>query len=505
MNTQIQSGQRHCWTVLAVAAAFVGGGLLAYAARDREEDASAPEVAVKVDRTPLTRSAESMISFAPIVERVAPSVVKIIVREEVRELESGGGFSPFDDPLFRRFFGPLVPEGPTGRMRREPQTGLGSGVIVSPDGYILTNNHVVDSADEVTVTLADGKEFAATVVGKDPKTDLAVLKIEAEDLPAITFADSEDVRVGDRVLAIGNPFGLGQTVTTGIVSAKGRELSTGLAYEDFIQTDAAINPGNSGGALVDMEGRLIGINTLIFSRSGGFQGIGFAIPVDLAQSVMNSLVKYGKVVRGYLGVQIQDLTPELAEQFGVETEGGVVVSHIADDGPAADSDLQPGDVIIRYNGRETPDARTLRFAVAETAPGTEAQLTVLRNGKEETVTVKIGTMPGDEGPAGRGPAGGDDEGVLNGVGVSDITRAARRELGIPQEIQGALVTSVDPGSAAARAGLRVGDVIVEINRQPVTNAEDAVELTRDYGDGKTLLRLWSRGSTHYLVVDESGR
>lgn len=502
MKSRFEIFVRRQIPVVAIVCAFVGGGLIAYAAKEKTDNARAT-VTVQVDSSPLVRSGDTHVSFAPIVDEVAPSVVKIVVRQKAKEMNMSGGMSPFDDPMFRRFFGDRLPQGPNSGIRQQPQTGVGSGVVVSEDGYILTNNHVVDDADEVVVTFADGRELDATVVGKDEKTDLAVLKIEGNNFPAVTFADGDDVLVGDRVLAVGNPFGLGQTVTTGIVSGTGRQLSTGLAYENFIQTDAAINPGNSGGALVDMQGRLIGINTLIFSRSGGFQGIGFAIPVDLAQSVMNSLVQYGRVVRGFLGISIQNVSPELAEQFGLESDEGVLVGDVSDDGPAVDSGLEAGDVITRFNGQATPDARTLRFAVAETAPGTEVDMVVMRGDEEKTLTVQVGSMPGDEALGGNTPVESNDEGVLNGVGVADLNQAARSEFSIPREIQGALVTSVEPGSPAARAGLTVGDVIVEINREAVTNSTDAVELTRDFGDGKTLLRLWSRGSSHYLVVDES--
>jgi serine protease Do len=404
--------------------------------------------------------------------------------------------------MFRRFFGPMVPGMEEGRtLRQPPRSGLGSGVIVSADGYILTNNHVVEGFDKLAVTLADGRELSAKVIGRDEKTDLAVIKMDGADFPAITFADSDQVEVGDRVLAVGNPFGIGQTVTTGIVSATGRAVSLGLDYEDFIQTDAAINPGNSGGALVDMEGRLIGVNTAILSRSGGFQGIGLAIPSGLSRNVMDSLVQYGRVTRGFLGVSIQTLTPDLAEAFGLDSTKGVVVTDIAPDSPASKSELKRDDVLLSFNGVEITDARRLKFAVAEVRPGTEVSMEVSRDGKPETISLTVGNMPGEVDVAETGS--GSSQGVLNDVKVTNITPAIRREFSIPAEVQGAVVSDVVPGSAPDEAGLRPGDVIQEINRKPVASATEAVEMTGEFGDGKTLLRLWSRGGTHYLIVDES--
>jgi serine protease Do len=271
------------------------------------------------------------------------------------------------------------------QMREQPQSGLGSGVIISADGYIVTNNHVVDGADSVTVTFGDGRVLKARVVGRDPQTDIAVVKVDAKDLPAIKFAESAKAEVGDRVLAIGNPFGIGETVTTGIVSAKGRRPNLGLAYEDFIQTDAAINPGNSGGALVDIDGRLIGLNTAILSRSGGFQGVGLAVPSDLVRNVVDNLVQNGKVVRGFIGVRIQDVTPDLAESFGLKDHAGALVAEVTPGSPAAKAGLKDGDVITEVEGKAIADSGQLRMAVSQTAPGTKLALGVLRDGKTENL------------------------------------------------------------------------------------------------------------------------
>ena len=485
--------------LLAALTLLIGGATWLVADSKRDEK---PSVNIKVDAAPLPRAEDTSLSLNPIVKRVTPSVVKVVTRERAKEMEVDGGM-PFDDPMFRQFFGPFF--GGRGGQRRvirqPPEMGLGSGIIVSADGYILTNNHVVDSADNVKVTLGDGRELTAKVIGTDKKTDIAIIKVDAHDLPVVTFADSDDVLVGDRVLAIGNPFGIGETVTSGIVSATGRSGALGLDYEDFIQTDAAINPGNSGGALVDLRGRLIGLNTAILSRSGGFQGIGFAIPANLARHVMDSLVTTGKVVRGFLGVTIQDVTPNLAEQFHLKSSKGVIISDVTPDSPAAKAGLKGDDVILDYNGKPMKDSRQLKFAVAATEPGNEVKIRLLRDGKEETVTVKVGDLPGERSRI--SASEGKDNDVLDGVEVADLDAGARNEFEVPARVRGALVTNVDPSSAAAGAGLAPGDVIQEINHQPVRTADDAVRLTEHAESRKTLLKLWSRGGTHYLVVDET--
>jgi len=384
------------------------------------------------------------------------------------------------------------------------QQGIGSGVIVTKDGYILTNNHVVDNAEEVKVALQDGHEYTAKVVGRDPKSDVAVIKIDAKNLPAVPLADSDKVEVGDVVLAIGNPFGIGQTVTTGIVSATGRSGAVGLDYEDFIQTDAAINPGNSGGALVDIEGRLIGINTAILSRSGGNQGIGFAIPTNLAKDVMESLIADGKVTRGYLGIMIQDLTPALAEEFKLnESTKGALVGDVTANSPAEKAGLKSGDVILEFNGTKVTDSRHLKLQVARTKPGETVPVKVLRDGGTKTLDVKVRQLPGTEELAKNDRHSNSDEGTLNGVAVSDLDARARQELNVPANLKGVVVTEVEPDSAAAEAGLRPGDVIQEINRKPVTNAEQAVQMTEKADSKKSLLRVWRDGGSRFVVVDEA--
>jgi serine protease Do len=490
-------------SAIGAACLLAAAGL--FAAVDAAQPAAHALVLKRDDQT-VNRGLLESASFSGVVKRVAPSIVKITVQVNAKHASLNGGEdgSPFpgsNDPFFRQFFGnrlPVVPD--------IPETGLGSGVIVSTDGYIVTNNHVVDGAKQVTVTLTDGRELQARVVGRDPQTDIAVVKVSARELPAVTFASSGKVEVGDRVLAIGNPFGIGETVTTGIVSATGRRAGIGLAYEDFIQTDAAINPGNSGGALVDVEGRLVGINTAILSRSGGFQGVGLAVPADLVGNVVDNLVAHGKVVRGYLGIGIQDLTPTLADSFGLKSRGGALVSDVQPGSPGARAGLRSGDVITALDGKPVDSASRLSLTVGETPPGTRLTLDVLRDGRTEQFTATTVSKPSIDGRGGDGQAlaPADDQGVLNGVGVGDIDAGARRELGLPERLSGSLITSVDPGCASARAGLREGDVILEINRHPVDSAKSAVDLSASATGRKTLVKLWSHGNIVYVVVDETG-
>src|SRR5436190_4379697 len=354
-------------------AVILAGSALAFTQKEKAESSkSVPNV--PLDERPIARDAGSHNSFAPLVKKVTPAVVKVLTTTKMHNtsFSSDGNSGPED--LLRRFFGDdfngnMMPRQGRRNFNMPRQTGLGSGVIVTKDGYILTNNHVVDGADEVKVVMTDGREFTAKVIGRDPKSDIAVIKIDAKDLPAITMADSDKVEVGDVVLAIGNPFGIGQTVTTGIVSATGRTGAVGLDYEDFIQTDAAINPGNSGGALVDAEGRLIGINTAILSRTGANNGIGFAIPANLARGVMTDLVRDGKVTRGYAGMWIQDITPALADEFKLKEHSGAIISDVAPKSPAEKAGFNNGDVVLEFNGRPVTDSRHLKLAVARTQPG----------------------------------------------------------------------------------------------------------------------------------------
>ena len=462
---------------------------------------SSSPLVIKHDKQTVTRGQLEKASYADIVKLVSPSVVKITSEIKAKRVKMNGhGNQMLEDPMLRQFFGGRMPE-----MESPAQTGLGSGVIISADGYIATNNHVVDGADQLTVTLEDGRELRAKVVGRDPLTDIAVVKVDAKDLPAVTFADTNKIEVGDRVLAIGNPFGIGETVTSGIVSGKGRRvgiLSDVNGFENFIQTDAAINPGNSGGALIDIDGRVIGINTAILSRSGGFQGVGLAVPANLVSQVAESLVKNGKVVRGFLGVNVQDITPALADSFGLKSRAGALVAEVTPDSPAAKAGIKEGDVITQFNGTPVVDANGLTFQVTAVAPDTKVNLEVLRDGKPEKLDATTGQRPGRKGDISE-VASTDDEGVLNGVAVEDLTPDARREMHLPNRLKGAVVSEVAPDSASARAGLSAGDVILEINRHRVNSAEDAINLSAKAENKKTLLKLWSHGATIFVVVDET--
>jgi len=519
MKTSSRSGRSLVAASLLVLAT---GGLTWSVSNAVADNTAHPKVTVKVDDQSIARDNPESGSYAPIIKKVAPSVVKVEVTERGKEIPMSD-LPPFlQDPAFRQFFGDQFGGGGEGDNERNPgnrlhrrgntmrqptQMGLGSGVIVSADGYILTNNHVVHDADTIKVTLADARELPAKVVGTDPLSDLAVIKVEAKDLPAITFADSSKLEVGDHVLAIGNPFGIGQTVTGGMVSGLGRRSpETGVEYEDFIQTDAAINPGNSGGALIDVRGRLVGINTAIYTRSGGFQGIGFAIPSALAQNVMQQLVETGKVVRGFLGVSIQSLTTDLSDAFKLKDHSGALVGDVTPNSPAAKGGVKTGDIITEFNGQKVTDATRLQLEVADVRPGKEVTLGILREGKpmELKVTVAERTKKGLANDDRSGSQSGDDQGTLNGVGVADLDAQTRRENDIPSRVQGVIVTQVEPNSKSAEAGLQQGDVIEEINRTPVHTAEEAVKMTENPESKRTLLRVWTahRG-THFIVVDET--
>ncbi len=484
-----------------------GGALVFTAAQNvfaRERETGKP-VAVAVQNTPPNRDGRLAASYAAVVKKTSPAVVNIFTTKTIRSPFGSGGNPFFEDPMFRRFFG--VPDGGSGgpRFRDFKQRSLGSGVILSADGYLVTNHHVVDGADEIQVAMAESrKEYPARVVGRDPRTDLALLKIDAESLPFATFADSDHVEVGDVVLAIGNPFGVGQTVTLGIVSAVGRGGLGIEEYEDFIQTDAAINPGNSGGALVDTEGRVVGINVAIMSPSGGNNGVGFAIPANQVRSVVDQLSRKGSVDRGFLGVGLQEMTPDLAREFGVGDTGGALVAEVTEESAAAEAGLRQGDVIVEFDGKPVRDGRGLRLLVGQKSPGTEVTLKYLRDGKEKSTKVALQRMPGTPGSEATGPeSSSDDAEALRGVGVTDLTPEIRRQLQIPARVTGAVIASVDPDSAAAGAGLRRGDVIQEIDRKPVKSAEDAVQITKKAKNGKVLVRVWRATGHSYVVVDES--
>jgi serine protease Do len=462
---------------------------------------------LRIENTPINRDPKLGSSFSPVVKKAAPSVVNIFTTRFVKERLMRNPM--MNDPIFRQFFGDQ--DAGDGRERTRKEQSLGSGVIVSPDGYILTANHVVADADEIKVAIAGNKsEFTARVIGKDKATDVAVLKIEANNLPAVTLADSDQMEVGDVVLAIGNPFGLGQTVTKGIVSALGRSGLPGFnQYQDFIQTDAAINPGNSGGALVDAEGRLVGINTAIISPSGGNNGIGLAVPINLARGVLERLISGGKVTRGYLGILPQDVDAGLAAQFNLPDQNGALIGDVVPNAPAAKAGLKSGDVILSINGKDIPDAHGLQLTVSQCAPGSSATIKFVRNGLNKTVVVPLGELPGGNGPANDEPNTPDTStakiDALDGVTVADLEPEVRAQLRVPPGVQGALVSDVDGDSNSAEAGLRPNDLIVEINRQSVTNSEDAVRLGQAARGEQILVKVWRRlgdfAGTRYLSVD----
>lgn len=454
-----------------------------------------------VAQEPARTSQGAIASFAPIIEKVAPTVVTVFTTQSVSQTVLP---FPFSDDALREFFGGQLPQ----RQGKQTLEGLGSGVIVSADGYILTANHVVAKADEIMVGLgAELRRYKANKVGTDPGTDLALLKIDEKNLPAITFADSDKARAGDVVLALGNPFGLRQTVTMGIISAVGRGGMGIVDYENFIQTDAAINMGNSGGALVDTEGRLLGINTAIFTRTGGSQGVGFAIPSNLARDVMQSLREKGRVVRGYIGTSVQTLTPELADAFKLKELSGALVGEVSPKSPAEKAGIKSGDVITSVNGKKIGDARELRLMIGSMAPGTKVKIEVNREGQKKTFGVDLAEMPAaaaEPAPEASPEQGAEPEKstVFGGIVVADVTADVREALTLPKEIQGAVIVAIDTASPAAQAGLRMGDVIQEVNKQPVKNAKDLVALSNKLKPTeKILMRVYSQGRSGYVALE----
>jgi serine protease Do len=436
----------------------------------------------------------SRTGFAPIVKKVLPTVVNISSSKVVK---TRTGFSGQIPDELRQFFGDDFQGRPNGPGEQREQ-GLGSGVIVSPEGYILTNNHVVDGATDVKVTLSDKREYKARVVGTDPKTDIAVLKIDASGLSAIVVGDSSKVQIGDYALAVGNPFGVGKTVTMGIVSATGRTNLGIEAYEDFIQTDAPINPGNSGGALINDRGELVGINTAILAHgSEGNQGIGFAVPVNLARTVMNEILKNGKVTRAYLGIGPQDVTPAIAKAFGEKEPAGALVGDVSPNSPAERAGLLKGDIILQLNGKPVEDANQLRMTISMMSPDSAVSLKVLRNGAEREISARLGEYPVKEASVQGETKGAKSE--LSGISVEDLDAQTARQLGVPANTAGVVVTGISPSSPAVDSGLRRGDVIQEVNRKPVRNTADFESAMRNSKD-QTLLLVNRQGSTLYVAV-----
>ncbi|MGD9877995.1 DegQ family serine endoprotease [Desulfococcus sp.] len=426
--------------------------------------------------------------FTGVAKKVIPTVVFIKVEQTIEAagtpFQYNNPFDLFEDDMFRRFFGQRFPQ--MRPQEKYKQTGWGSGFIISKEGYILTNHHVVGEADKIQVTLKDGREFEAKVIGTDPKSDVALIQIKgAKDLPVLPMGDSETLEIGEWVMAVGNPFGLSHTLTVGVVSAKGR-TSVGITdYEDFIQTDAAINPGNSGGPLINMRGEAVGINSAIFSKSGGYMGIGFAIPINMVKMIKEQLIAHGKVDRGYLGVGIQDLSRELVESFGLD-EGteGVLISQVYEDSPAQKHGLERGDVLIQMDGKPVKDVGHFRNMIAMTMPGTKIDLTVIRKGKQKTVKVKLGNL--SEAKA-EEPTQNDLMEKI-GITVQNLNEDLANQFGY-QEIEGVLISGVKPGSPAAFAGLRPGMVILEANREGVQTVSDLVNALKASSTSKKVLLL----------------
>jgi len=452
-------------------------------------------------------------AFAAVARQVSPLVVFIQVESKVSDMRAVpfsspfGDEWPFGDDFFKRFFGDgfpgFQPSPRPEQPRSEPRVmGQGSGFVFKTDKgllsdktYILTNNHVVANADKIRVQFKDGKEFDAKITGRDPQSDVAVIEIKAGELSTLSFADSSKLEVGEWVVAIGNPFGLSHTLTVGVVSAKGR-TSVGINdYEDFIQTDAAINPGNSGGPLVNLNGEVVGINTAIFSRSGGNMGIGFAIPSNLAQGIANQLIETGEVTRGYLGIVIQPLTAELAESFDVEPGKGILVAQVSEDSPAKKAGLRQGDIIIKFRGKPVVDVGDFRNRVALTAPSSKVQLTVLRNGKEMNLKVTIGKLTKDKLFA-EGPAQSASE-----IGLTVQTLTAQLAEQFDAKLgEGVVVTAVQPGSIAARAGIEVGSIILQVNRKPVKTAKEFRRIIKANASSRRVLMLIRKGHMQRYVA-----
>lgn len=435
-----------------------------------------------------------ILSYGDVVDRVAPAVVTIRSSRRVRPSQQ---FPFSNEPFFRQFFGGGFPS-----QQPQVEQALGSGVIVRTDGDILTNHHVVDGAEEIKVDLIGShRTYSAKVVGSDAPSDLAVLKISASDLPVLQLADSDKVRVGDIALAVGNPLGIGETVTAGIISAKGRATGTGDgSFQDFLQTDAPINQGNSGGALVNTRGELVGINSQILSPNGGNIGIGFAIPSNMAKTVMDQLIGKGKVQRGMLGVGIQPVTGDLAAGLGLKEVRGVVINSVTAGGPADRAGVKTGDVILKLNGKDVNDPNELRNTIAAASPGTEVTLTISREGKQQDIRARLGELTAENARTEQQQGGGEEGGARLGITVAPLTPDLASQLGIRRGTEGLVVQSVDPAGPAAQAGLQSGDVIQQVNRQPVRNPDDMRRALQRSGGSAPLLLINRGGQTIFVPV-----
>jgi Do/DeqQ family serine protease len=485
---KIRSALTACAAAIALTGAVWAGGNAAAT--------QAPASATVVPPAPAIKPAlDGRTSYADIVKVVAPAVVTI--RVEGRAAMTPTGFQAPDDEFFRRFFGDQFGDQQRPRAPRNfRQRGLGSGVVVSGDGYILTNHHVIDSADNITVEFTDGRSMKAKLIGSDAPSDLAVLKVDAANLKTIALANSEAVQVGDVVLAVGNPLGVGQTVTMGIVSAKGRQTDAD-GYQDFIQTDAPINQGNSGGALVNLKGELVGINSQILSPSQGNIGIGFAIPSNMARRVMDDLRTDGKVRRAQLGVMIQPVTPDMAESLGLKEARGVIVSSVSSGSAAEKAGVKTGDILKSFNGQPVTDMNALRNRVAETAPGSNASLVIERDGSEKTLTVKLDELASRSARSDSSSPAADKAAL--GVSVAPLTEEQAQRAGLPRNAHGLYVSEVVAGGRADEAGIERGDIIREVNRQQVQSVEDLRAAVKRASDKPALL-LVNRGERSLFVT-----
>lgn len=474
---------------LAAAALLVlglGFALGLGAAGDDRAAAFAPPAAVAAP-------AGELRSYADVADAAMPGVVNIST-DKVVELPTNHPM--LEDPFFRRFFG--EPEGGQGRERVE--RSLGSGVIVSEDGYILTCAHVVEKASKVRVVLAEEREYEAEIIGQDSATDVALIKIDAgEPLPTVKFGNSQGLRIGDQVMAIGNPFGVGQTVTLGIVSAMSRAIGM-MNYEDFIQTDASINPGNSGGALVDMNGELVGINSAIMSRSGSSSGVGFAIPAHMAKRIMDQLVEHGEVKRAWLGVITAEVDQTMAEALGMDRPRGVLMSEINSGTPAEKAGMREGDIVLQVDGKPVDSISQLRNTISLAGVGHDCKLLILRDGKEKNLTVTLGELPDNPAEIAANREGRTSDAGLAGVTVRELTDVARQQLELPDDLEGVVVTEVERTSNAWHRGLRQGDVIIEVARKPVKSLEDYEELIQVNPDRPVLLKVQRRTQTQMIAV-----
>lgn len=471
---------------------ILGGALGFVGAKEGSSDTS-----TNVQSPPAVNMPVDILSTA--FERVAKSVEPAVVNISTEQIVHNNGM---EDPFGGMFRGnsPFAPF--FGQPRDEKQRSLGSGFIVDPRGYILTNDHVVKDASKIKVKLQDGRELTGTVVGTDPQTDLAVIKVQANNLPVLRLANSDQVKVGEWVLAFGSPFGLEQTMTAGIISAKGRAIGAGN-YDNFLQTDAAINPGNSGGPLVNLAGEVVGINTMILSQSGGFQGVGLAIPASMADNVYRQLVQSGKVTRGWLGVTIQEITPELAKSFDLKNTEGVLVAQVEPNSPAAKAGIRSGDVIVDYNGKPTKNPRDLSMAVADTKVGVPARLNVIRDGRTLDLQTAVGEKPAERAEGSTPATEKSEEHAKLGVSVKNVDPETAHELNL-RSSTGALVTDVQSGSPADDGGVRPGDVIREFNHKPINNVSDLQSAVRNLKSGSTvLLNVVRQGQTLFLAFDLS--